>query len=72
MSAPDPLTEPLPWCIQKLAVLEPLPPDMAALLGQADLIAWRYELQLAFGLPPEVIDNGCRGNQTPGGDLRPD
>ena len=56
MSA-DPLGEPLPWCIQALAALEPLPPEIAALLGQADIAAWRYELELAFAPPPEVIDN---------------
>jgi hypothetical protein len=44
MSAPDPLTAPLPWCIAALAVLEPLPPDIAALFGQADIAAEYVEL----------------------------
>jgi hypothetical protein len=64
---PDPLTAPLAWCKSRMARLQLLPPEIAALLVQADIAAWQRELELA-----EANDNGCRGNQTPGGDLRPD
>ena len=78
----DPLTDPLAWCIE--AELTEIAPDFFDILGIADIVDWRQELERAgFTLAddgsyhrtlahPTEEPHGRGGNQTPGGDHEPD